>query len=133
MSLLVPAIQVAGAVHLILAAGNLVLPRKLEYRANLAKVPPIIRQIFVVHSVYIVLVLLLFGSLCLFFAPDLAGGSSLGRFLSGCLAAFWLFRLPLQWFYYDGSLRREHRAGDVSYMAAVAFLGAVFAIAAWAG
>lgn len=129
MSLLVPAIQAAGAVHLILAAANLVLPRKLEYRANLAKVPPIIRQIFVVHSVYIVLALLIFGGLCLFFARDLAGGSALGRYLSACLAGFWLLRLLLQWFYYDPEVRRRHRLGDVSYGAAVAFLAAVFTVA----
>lgn len=130
MQLLIPAIWMAGGVHLIIAASNFVLPRKLKYRENLSRVSPIVRQIFVVHSIYILIVLLLFAALCLFFAPDLAGGSPLGRFLSGSMAAFWLLRIPLQLFFYDGELRRENRALDVAYTFAVTSLAIVFTVAA---
>jgi len=125
------AIQIAGIVHWVLAAANLFLPGTLQYRENLARVPAIIRQIFVVHSVYIVMVLLLFGGLCLGFAPELAGGSALGRYLPACLAGFWLLRLPLQWFYFDREVRRRHRLGDVTYTAAAVFLAGLFMLAVW--
>ena len=96
MQLLVPMLRVAGGVHLAIAAANLALPRKLRYRENLSKVSPVIRQIFVVHSAYILYVVLVFAALCFLFAPELAGGDRLGRFLSAVMAIFWLARAPVQ-------------------------------------
>ena len=92
MSALLLLLWLAGLVQILIAAANIFLPRKLHYRENLGRVAPIIRQIFVVHSVYIVGVLLLFAALTLGFAPELASRHGLGRFLaaesrcSGCSA-----------------------------------------------
>jgi len=41
----------AALVQILIAASNFYLPRKLKYQENLERVAPIIRQIFVVHSV----------------------------------------------------------------------------------
>lgn len=127
---LVKLIWIAGAVHILLLAANFVLPRKIDWRENLRRVSPLIRQIFVVHWIYIVLVLAIFSALCFFFAHDLAGANQLGRFLAGAMAIFWLLRIPLQFFYYDPEARRQHRLGDVSYILAITYLAAVFSIAA---
>ena len=43
---------IAGFVQLAIASTNVFLPAKLNYRENLSRVSPIIRQIFVVHSVW---------------------------------------------------------------------------------
>ena len=61
MNHLVPLIGMAGGLQLAIAAAHLALPRRLRYRDHLSRVSPIIRQIFIVHSVYIVYVLLAFG------------------------------------------------------------------------
>ena len=82
---------------------------RLRVRERLAGVPRFVRQIFYVHWVYIVIVLGLFAALCFGFAPELAGASGLGRFLSGFMAGFWLLRIVLQIFYYDRRDRRENR------------------------
>ncbi len=126
---LVPWIWLAGAVQLVLVAANIFLPGILDYRANLSQMKPIIRQIFVVHSIYLVLILLIFSGTCLLFAADLAGASGLGRFLCAAMALFWLLRVPLQFFYYDAELRRQRRFADVAYTMAVAFLAIVFTTA----
>jgi len=60
MNALLLLLWLAGLVQIAIAAANLFLPRELKYQENLERVAPIIRQIFVVHSVYIVGVLLLF-------------------------------------------------------------------------
>jgi hypothetical protein len=127
---LVSLIRIAGVVLVVLIAANLVLPRRIGCRENLARVSPLIRQIFVVHWIYIVLVLAIFSSFCLFFAQDLAGASRLGRFLSGAMAIFWLLRIPLQLFYYGPEVRRQHRLGDVAYILAITYLAAIFSVAA---
>jgi len=127
---MVPFLWIAGGVHLAIAASNFWVPGILDYRENLAKLSPIVRQVFVVHSIYTVLVLLGFSGLCFFFAPELAIGAPLGRFLSACLALFWLLRVVLQFAYYDRELRAKYRLGDVAYTMAISCLGVVFAVVA---
>jgi|SRR3990172_5504842 len=130
MSALAPYIWASGAVHLIVAAANLVLPSVLQYRANLSKVSPIIRQIFIAHSAYIVLNLLAFAGLCFFFAPELAGGSLLGRMVSGYMALFWIARFCIQAFYFEREVKRRHPVAHVAFLLAVAYMGGVAAVAA---
>ena len=130
MNALVPYIWVAGGIHFLIAVANLPLPRILNYRENLRKVPPIIRQIFVIHSVYIVLVVIGFGLLCVLFASDLTGGHRLGRFVSGGISVFWIIRIPIQLFYYDPDLRRRYRLVDIGFTLAPVYLGGVLGLAA---
>lgn len=130
MNIMVPFIWTAGAVQLSIAVSNLWVPGILHYRENLAKVSTIVRQVFVVHSIYMVLVLLAFSALCFFFAPQLTQRAPLSRFLSGFLALFWLLRVVLQFAYYDREVRARHRLGDVAYTLAISCLAAVFTVAA---
>jgi hypothetical protein len=101
-------IWVAGAIHAGIVSANIPLPGRLRVRENLAAVPRFLLQIFYVHWLYIVVVVGFFSALCFSFARELAGASSLGRFLSAFMAVFWLSRLLLQWFYYDAGVRRAN-------------------------
>jgi hypothetical protein len=123
-------IQVAGVVQLAIGLANLPLARRLQYRKNLAGASSIVRQVFYVHAVYIVLVVLGFAALSLLFPAELAGGQPLGRFLSGFLAVFWLLRVPIQLLYYPTEIRRQNRLADVVFTVAFAFLAVVFGLAA---
>jgi hypothetical protein len=121
----------AGFVQMAIAFANVFLPKKLNYRDNLSRVTPIIRQVFVVHSAYIVGVVLLFAAVTFGFAGELAGGRGLGRFLAASMALFWLCRAPVQLLYYDASLRRTNRLGDLAFITAALFLAATYAAAAF--
>ena len=122
----------AGFVQVAIACANLFLPAKLKYRENLSRVSPIIRQIFVVHSIYIVAVVLLFAAATFGFAEELAGGHGLGRFIAAAIAVFWLLRAPVQLLYYDAFLRRENRWGDIAFTTAALFLAATYGAASLA-
>jgi hypothetical protein len=122
-------IQLAGILQLVIAAANFFAPAKLHYRENLAKVSPIIRQIFTVHSIYIVLVLIGFGLICLLFPNDLCGGGALGRFLCGFLAVFWGLRVVLQFAYYDSAIKKENPLGTLCFGTAFIYLATIFAAA----
>jgi hypothetical protein len=126
----VAALWIAALVQLAIALANFVLPGKLQYRENLARVAPIIRQVFIVHSGYIVGIVMLFAALTFGFAPELASGRGLGRFLAAALSLFWFCRIPLQLFYYDPVLRRANRTGDVAITFALAFIASTYAWAA---
>jgi hypothetical protein len=130
MHTLVLFLWLAGLVQVAIAFANVFLPKKLNYRDNLSRVAPIIRQVFVVHSVYIVGVVLLFAALTFGFAGELASGHGLGRFLAAAMALFWLCRAPVQLLYYDAALRRTNRAGDVAFTLAALFLTATYGAAA---
>jgi len=123
------AIRVSGGIHLAIMAANAPLPARLRVREHLAGVPRFLRQVFYVHWVYIVIVLGLFAALCFGFAPELAGTTSIGRFLSAFIAGFWLLRIILQIFYYDAEVRRENRALDSLYLLALFVLVGVFGTA----
>jgi hypothetical protein len=105
---------------------------KIEISRNLSRVAPIIRQIFVVHSVYIVGVVLLFAAVTFGFAGELASGHGLGRFLAAAIAVFWLFRAPVQLLYYDSTLRKENRWGDIAFTVGALFLAATYGAASLA-
>jgi hypothetical protein len=127
--LMIQAIWAAGAVHLAIIGANVPLPGMLQVRDRLAPVPRFVRQIFCVHWIYILLVLAMFATLCFAFARDLAGATSIGRFLSGFIGAFWLLRIALQVLYYDRAVRREHPLLDALYLLALSVLVLVFGIA----
>ena len=120
------AIWGAGAVQLCIIAANVPLPARLRVGERLAVVPLFVRQIFYVHWVYIVIVLGMFAALCFGFGREFAGATSIGRFLSGFMAAFWLSRIALQILYYD----RENRVLDALYLVALFVLVIVFGAAA---
>lgn len=121
----------AGFVQVAIAFANFFLPAKLKYGKNLSCVAPIIREIFVVHSVYIVGVVLLFAVLTFVFAGELASGHGPGRFLAAAIAVFWLVRAPVQLLYYDATLRRENRWGDIVFTAGALFLAAAYEAASF--
>lgn len=132
MRVLLQLLWLAGFVQLAIASANFFLPAKLNYKGNLSRVSPIIRQIFVVHSVYIVGVVLLFAALTFGFAAELSSGHGLGRFLAAAIALFWLFRAPVQLLYYDATLRKQNRWGDIAFTAAALFLTATYGAASFA-
>lgn len=118
-------IQTAGALQLVIAFANFFAPAKLHYKENLAKVSLIVRQIFLVHSAFIVLVLTGFGVMCLLFPQDLCAGG-LGKFLVSFLALFWCLRVGLQFFYYDLAIKRENPWGTFAFGFAFLYLASVF-------
>ena len=129
MHQLTPYIWIAGGIQLAIAGANLILPGKLGYRRNLARVDPIIRQVFVVHASYIAFLLVAFAGLCFFFPAELAGATALGNALSFGLAVFWAPRLIVQWVYYDPKVRRENFFAHLAFSAAIVYLIVIFTVA----
>jgi hypothetical protein len=130
MNRLVPWIWAAGIIQWVIAAANVFIPRKLGYADNVVKMSTIVRQIFVVHAVYIVGVLVGLGAMSIWFAQDLASGQGLGRFASVLLAVFWLPRIAVQLLYYDERVRARHRAAHCFFTSFFIYLGVVFTLAA---
>ena len=130
METLIPWIRLAGALALGMAALNFVLPSKLGYRENLARLSPLVRQVFVVHSLYIVLVLVGMGAVCLLLPRELLSGEALPRALLGFSALVWGLRLALQLLYYDREFQRRNLLASVALGVILVYLSGVFTVAA---
>ncbi|HET9399957.1 MAG TPA: hypothetical protein VFO34_03315 [Candidatus Acidoferrales bacterium] len=130
MRWIVLALWGAGGIELAIFAANFYVPRKLDFRKGIAGAPTMIRQVFFVHAGYVAGVVLLFALMSFLFAPELASGRGLGRFLSAAICIFWACRVPLQVFYYDREVRRANRAGDLAMTAALVYLAATYGAAA---
>jgi hypothetical protein len=126
-------IWLAGGMQLVLIAVSFLLPGKLDYKENLAKVSPVIRQIFFVQHSFIMFGLLGLSGLCFFFAPEIVGGGVLGTYLSAGMALFWFLRLGVQIFFLDADVKRQHRLGDLAYKSVFTILCGIFTFVALQG
>jgi hypothetical protein len=98
---LVIALQLAGLMHLGLIAAGVMMPRAVKLRSHVAVLPVFIRRLFWVYYSFIALILVAFGSVSFFLAPELASGTALARAVCGFLAAFWTTRLFVAAFVFD--------------------------------
>ena len=119
----------AGAIQAGIVLANFPLPAKLRVRQGIAPLPRFLRQVFIVHWIYIVITVALFSALCFLFPSEL-GTSPLGRFVSGFLAFFWGLRIALQLAYYDSEVRRQNRFLDLCYLVGLGALTGILGAAA---
>jgi len=127
---IVPYVWVAGVLQLLVASANIVAARMFRYRESLRSLPAHVAEVFVVQNIFIMFTVVGMAGLCFAFAEELAGGSLLGRCLSGFLSVFWLGRLIFQLFFYDRKMRRQYRVIDVLFLLTFTYLVVVFAIGA---
>jgi hypothetical protein len=103
LPLLEAAIALAGVAQLALAVGSLAISRLLGWRAELAVLRPLTRQVFWTYAVYIWCTNLSFGLLSALGGRWLLDGSPLAAAVTAFIAAYWGARLAIQFLYYDRS------------------------------
>ncbi len=99
-------LRIAGALQIALALLHLVFPRRFQWKEELARLSPLNRQIFLVHTFFICLVLVMIGSLSLLAPSALLEPTRLSCLVLGGFTTFWGLRLFCQWFVYDPALWR---------------------------
>lgn len=95
-----------GASLIGLAALHVFMPKRFRWKEEMARVSLLNRQIFYVHCVFICLVLVGMGLLCLVAPGSLLERTELGRWVAVGFASFWGCRLAFQWLVYDATLWR---------------------------
>ncbi len=108
-------LRAVGMVMAALAAINLFVPRRFRWRQEMARLSLINRQIFKVHSFFIVLTLTWFSALLLSCSDALLVPTRLSRAVLAGLAVFWTARALAQWFYYSPELWRGNRFNTVMH------------------
>jgi hypothetical protein len=94
-------IRFGGVAHFGILTASAMVPKVLDWRGSLQNLPKLTRQLVCVWAIFIVVVIIGFGTLSLLNAPALADGTTLSRSVCAFIAAFWLFRLGVQLFVFD--------------------------------
>lgn len=89
-------LQVIGVGQLSVLVASSIVPFQLDWKAALAGLPKLYRQMMWVYGGYVVLSIVFLGIACLTAADELAGGTMLGRIVCGYGLIFWLVRQGLQ-------------------------------------
>lgn len=88
-----------------LALVHVIFPKYFNWKEELKSLSLINRQIMIVHTFFIALVVFLMGLLCLLSTAELIE-TKLGKTISFGLGIFWLIRLFIQFFGYSTALWR---------------------------
>jgi len=124
-------LRIAGVLQIALAAAHLFLSKPLKWPEELSRLSPINRRIFLVHTFFIGLILVLFGALSLFAPETLLVRTDLSDFVLVGLSIFWTIRRVFQWTAYDRSLWRGDRFRTVVHGVATCvwlYLAAAYAL-----
>jgi hypothetical protein len=122
-------IRIAGLAQIVLVFGSLAVPRVLNWHAELAKVQPLIKQMFWTYAAYILVTNMCFGLVSMFAFTELINGTVLATLVTGFIAAYWVSRVFIQFFYFDREgfpTGRWHRLAEVLLVTLFVFLSIVY-------
>jgi len=97
-------LRIAAAAQLAIALLNLWLVRLLDWKADLDRMPLLLREVFHVHCWFVSITLGIFGVTTLRFADAMAASNNEAcRWLTAGIGIFWAVRAMLQVTYYSSS------------------------------
>jgi hypothetical protein len=94
-------LMVAGVLHFGILIASALVPKVLDWRGELRKLPSLFAQLVWVHGGFIVLTIIGLGAISVINASELASGTPLARSVCGFIALFWGTRVAVQFFYFD--------------------------------
>ena len=125
-------IYLAGLAQITLVTGSLAIPQILNWRAELAKVQPLIKQMFWTYAAYILMINFSFGVLSVFGSYELLNHSFLARSVTFIVGIYWLTRIGIQFFYFDKSEAPKgfvYTLGEIALIALFVFFTITYLIA----
>jgi hypothetical protein len=132
--LIVANLRLTGVLMAGLVVLNTLVPRRFRWREELTRVSALNRQIFQVHTIFLIVTLALFAALLLTSADALVERTRLARATLFGLTLFWGLRMLMQWFYYSPALWRGHTVNTVMHVLFSAlwiYFTGVFGAALW--
>lgn len=102
-------LQLVGVMMFIIVLLNFGVWKRFGWRQEIQRLSLLTRQVFIVHSYFIMLSVAGFGAVSLFYPQTLLEPGLLARLVLIFLAIFWGSRLVMQWCVYDWSLWRGDR------------------------
>ncbi|MBW8687928.1 hypothetical protein [Chitinophaga rhizophila] len=114
--------KITGILLIILSFSHIVFPRYFKWKEELKPLSLINRQIMIIHTFFIALLVFLLGLLCLTSATELID-TSFGKKISLGIGIFWFIRLIFQFFGYSAELWKGKRFETVVHILFSLFFG----------
>ena len=129
--LLQPLLMLAGVGQIVLCLGSLFIPKLLNWKSELAKVSPLIRNIFWVYAAYILAINFLFGILSLFASSSLMDGSVLAKSMTAFIFLYWVSRLVIQFsgFSKHAPTGKIYKVGEIGLVSGFVYFTLAYALA----
>ena len=102
-------LKIVGVLMLSLLVLNVIVWKRFGWRQEILRLELLTRQVFSVHSFFIMLTIAWFAVLSLFYGEALLTPGPLATAVLAGLAIFWGSRLVIQFFVYDARLWRGKR------------------------
>src|SRR3954470_10170642 len=93
-------LRIVGALLLAVAALGVAVHRHFGWGHEIQRLSLLARQVFLIHSAFVTVVLVMLGGLLVALAPALLGPGPLPRAVLIGLLVMWSTRLLAQWFFY---------------------------------
>ena len=94
-------LMIGGILHFGILIASALVPKVLDWRGELRKLPPLFAQLVWVHGAFIVVTIIGLGVISVTNSAELASGTLLARSVCGFVALFWGARLAVQLFYFN--------------------------------
>jgi hypothetical protein len=95
------ALWLAGVGHFCVLIASFQVPRRLQWKVDLAKLTPFNRKLMWVHGGFAVLTIVAFGVLTLALHDDMLHGQRSALGLAAFIGIYWLTRIIVDFTYYD--------------------------------
>ena len=102
-------LEVCGWSMISLALVHFWLPKQLRWHDDLDKLAPINSQIFIAHTAFIAIGILLLGLVCAVFPLAFLQRTQLGMVAAACFSMCWISRLVLQFTLFTGDITLSRR------------------------
>jgi len=127
-------ILTAGWVQVAVVLGSLGVPRALNWKAELAPLSPLLRQIFWTYAGYILCTNLAFALVSIVASESLSDRSTLATMVCGFITIYWFARILIQFFYFDRESAPKglkYTLGEVLLVGLFVLLTVVYGAATW--
>jgi hypothetical protein len=101
-------LKIIGVLLVLLSCIHVVFPKYFNWKDDLQALSLINRQMMVIHTFFIAIVVFLMGILCLISTSDMMN-TALGKIISLGFGIFWSLRLIVQFFGYSPKLWKDKR------------------------
>ncbi len=125
-------LRIVGLIMFGIVLLNFAVWKRFQWMQEIERLSPLTRQVFIVHSFYIMLSVAAFGALSLLHPRTLVEQAPLARLVLIFLVVFWGSRLIAQLFYYDPSLWRGQRLNTFIHITFTGVWAYFTAVYGWA-
>lgn len=97
------ALWLAGLGHFCVLIASFQVPRRLGWKADLAKLTPFNRKLMWVHGGFAVFTIMAFGAMTLFLHNEMLRGDKAALAIAGFIGVYWTARIVVDFTYYHHS------------------------------